>query len=259
LEEVKRVWEGGARLLFFVDDNITSNLAQAKEFLRELARLKVRWVSQSSINAAHDEEFLDLMVRSGCMGVLIGFESLNPANLKSMNKTFNSAQGGFPAAVARLRAKGIRVYATFVFGYDEDSADSFAPTVKFARDAGFYIAAFNHLTPFPGTPLYARLQKEGRLLYEKWWLDPHYKYNRIPFQPRRMSPEELQRSCIEARRQFYSWPSILRRGMDKVNRADGFMWRNFYMINAMHRADVSQRDQYPLGDEGHNVELIRAN
>lgn len=259
LAEIKRVWEGGAKLLFFVDDNITSNLVQAKEFLRALAGLRVRWVSQSSINAAHDEEFLDLMVRSGCMGVLIGFESLNPANLKSMNKTFNTAQGGFAAAIAKLRAKGIRVYATFVFGYDEDTAGSFAPTVKFAREAGFYIAAFNHLTPFPGTPLYARLQKEGRLLYDKWWLDPRYKYNRIPFQPRRMSPEELQRSCIEARRQFYSWPSILRRGIDRVNRSDGFMWRNFYMINAMHRADVSQRDQYPLGDEGHHVELIRAN
>jgi radical SAM superfamily enzyme YgiQ (UPF0313 family) len=248
----------GAKLLFFVDDNITSNLPQAKDFLRELAKLKVRWVSQASITAAHDEEFLDLLSKAGCMGVLIGFESLNPANLKSMNKTFNTAQGGFAAALGKLRRKGIRVYATFIFGYDEDTAESFGPTVKFAREAGFYIAAFNHLTPFPGTPLYRRLESEGRLLYDKWWLDPRYRYNRIPFKPLRMSPEELQRACLESRRQFYSWPSILRRSMDRVNRSDGFMWRNFYMINALHRADVSQRDQYPLGDEGHKVELCRA-
>jgi radical SAM superfamily enzyme YgiQ (UPF0313 family) len=259
LDEVRRVWSGGAKLLFFVDDNITSNLAQAKEFFCALAPLNVRWVSQSSINAAHDEEFLDLMVRSGCMGVLIGFESLNPANLKSMNKTFNTAQGGFAAAVAKLRAKSIRIYATFVFGYDQDTADSFAPTVRFARESGFYIAAFNHLTPFPGTPLYNRLQNEGRLLYDKWWLDPRYRYNRIPFQPSCMSPEDLQRACVAARRQFYSWPSILQRSVDRVNRSNAFMWRNFYVINAMHRADVSQRDQYPLGDEGHDIELIRAN
>jgi radical SAM superfamily enzyme YgiQ (UPF0313 family) len=258
LDEVRRVTEAGAKLLFFVDDNITSNMPQAKEFLRELAKLNVRWVSQSSINAAHDEEFLDLLVRSGCMGVLIGFESLNPANLKSMNKTFNTAQGGFPAALEKLRKKKIRVYATFVFGYDEDQPDSFANTVKFARDSNFYITAFNHLTPFPGTPLYKRLQSENRLLYEKWWLDPRYKYNRIPFQPRHMSPEELQRGCLNARREFYSWPSILRRSIDPVNRANGFMWRNFYTINALHRADVSQRDQYPLGDEGHDVQLIKA-
>ena len=70
------------KLFFFVDDNITSNLAQAKEFFRALIPLKIRWVSQASINAAHDEEFLDLLARSGCMGVLIGFESLNPTNLR---------------------------------------------------------------------------------------------------------------------------------------------------------------------------------
>jgi radical SAM superfamily enzyme YgiQ (UPF0313 family) len=192
------------------------------------------------------------------MGVLIGFESLNPANLKAMNKTFNSAQGGFPKAVANLRRKKIRVYATFVFGYDEDCAESFANTVEFARDSGFYIAAFNHLTPFPGTPLYARLKNEGRLLYENWWLDPRYRYNKIPFQPRHMSPEELQKGCIAARRAFYSWPSIIRRAFDPSNMADKFMWWNFHVINALHRADVSQRDQYPLGDEGHAIELIRA-
>jgi radical SAM superfamily enzyme YgiQ (UPF0313 family) len=257
LDEV-RTLSRNSKLLFFVDDNITSNLPQAKEFLRALAGLKVRWVSQSSINAAHDEEFLNLLVASGCMGVLIGFESLNPENLKLMNKTFNASHGGFPAAVANLRRKRIRVYATFVFGYDQDTPASFKQTVQFARDSGFYIAAFNHLTPFPGTPLYKRLQSENRLLYDKWWLDPHYRYNKIPFQPRTMEPQELQRACIEARRSFYSWPSILRRSIDKVNRSDRFMWRNFYLINALHRADVSQRDQYPLGDEGHAIDIIRA-
>src|SRR6185369_10129578 len=86
------------KLFFFVDDNITSNPGQAKEFFRALIPLSIRWVSQSSINAAHDEEFLELLVRSGCQGVLIGFESLNPANLKAMNKTFNTARGGFEKA-----------------------------------------------------------------------------------------------------------------------------------------------------------------
>jgi radical SAM superfamily enzyme YgiQ (UPF0313 family) len=150
------------------------------------------------------------------------------------------------------------VYATFVFGYDGDTADSFEATVKFARESGFYIAAFNHLTPFPGTPLYTRLQGEKRLLYENWWLDSRYRYNRIPFSPKNMSPEELQRGCIGARRAFYSWASILQRAFDPSNMADRFMWWNFHVINAMHRADVSQRDQYPLGDEGHEIELIHA-
>lgn len=237
------------KLIFFVDDNITSNLAQAKDFMRALIPLKLRWVSQASINAAHDEEFLDLMVRSGCQGVLIGFESLNPANLTAMNKTFNLSRGGFETALANLRRHRIWVYGTFVFGYDGDTPESFDPTVQFAQDHGFYIAAFNHLTPFPGTPLYARLQEEGRLLYDQWWLDESYTYNLIPFKPRGIGAAELRQGCIGARRRFYSWKSILRRGFDPVNRADSFMWRNFYLINAMHRGDVSLRDHYPLGDE----------
>jgi len=246
------------KLFFFVDDNITSNLRQAKEFFRALIPLKVRWVSQASINAAHDEEFLDLLVRSGCQGVLIGFESLNPANLEMMNKRFNSAKGGFETALANLRRHKIRVYGTFIFGYDGDTPESFTPTVEFAEHHAFYIAAFNHLTPFPGTPLYQRLEREGRLLYDAWWLDERYSYNRIPFTPRGMSPEDLQRACLTARRKFYGWPSIMRRSLDTVNRGNGFMWRNFYMINALHRQDVSLRDHYPLGDQAWQGELLSA-
>ena len=143
---------GSRRMFFFVDDNITSNLAEAKEFLRALASLNVRWVSQASINAAHDEEFLDLLARSGCQGVLIGFESLNPEALVSMNKGFNTMRGGYEVALANLRRFGLRLYATFIFGYDADTSDSFARATDFARAHRFYIAAFNHLTPFPGRP-----------------------------------------------------------------------------------------------------------
>jgi len=251
--------KGQRKLFFFVDDNITSNLAMAKEFFRALIPLNIRWVSQSSINAAHDEELLDLLVRSGCQGVLIGFESLNPENLRDMNKSFNTMRGGFEKALANLRRHRIRVYGTFIFGYDRDTLESFAPTVEFAKEHALYIAAFNHLTPFPGTPLYRRLEAEGRLLYSKWWLDDRYSYNRIPFQPRGMAPETLQENCLTARRDFYSWTSIAQRGFDQVNRSDWFMWRNFYLINALHRNDVSLRDHYPLGDELWQGPFLHAN
>lgn len=247
------------KLFFFVDDNITSNMAEAKEFFRALIPLRIRWVSQSSINAAHDEEFLDLLARSGCQGVLIGFESLNPENLRDMNKSFNTMRGGFEKALANLCRHRIRVYGTFIFGYDRDTPESFAATVEFAREHALYIAAFNHLTPFPGTPLYERLQSQGRLLYERWWLDDRYTYNRIPFQPHGMSPDALQRSCLAARREFYSWGSIARRGFAAVNRSNWFMWRNFYLINSLHRNDVSMRDHYPLGDESWQGPFLSAN
>jgi radical SAM superfamily enzyme YgiQ (UPF0313 family) len=253
--EVKR----NRKLFFFVDDNVTSNLQQAKEFFRALIPLGIRWVSQSSINAAHDEELLDLMARSGCQGVLIGFESLNKANLQDMNKAFNTMRGGFDRALANLRRHQIRVYGTFIFGYDGDTPESFAETVQFAKDQSLYIAAFNHLTPFPGTPLYSRLHEQGRLLYDKWWLDERYSYNRIPFQPRRMTPDTLQQNCLASRRDFYSWQSIARRGFASVNRSNWFMWRNFYLINALHRNDVSLRDHYPLGDESWQGQYLTAN
>jgi radical SAM superfamily enzyme YgiQ (UPF0313 family) len=245
------------KLFFFVDDNITSNLAEAKAFLRALAPLGIRWVSQSSINAAHDEEFLSLLARSGCQGVLIGFESLDPAALAAMNKSFNAMKGGYEVALANLRRHRLRLYATFIFGYDQDTPESFRRSVEFARAHRFYIAAFNHLTPFPGTPLYARLAAEKRLLFERWWLDERYRYNMVPFQPARMTPDALQRHCLEARRAFYAWSSIIARGIDPVNRSDGFMFRNFFPINSMLRVDTNRRDGFPLGDESWQAPLLR--
>jgi radical SAM superfamily enzyme YgiQ (UPF0313 family) len=250
--------KGKKRLIFFVDDNITSNLAQAKDFFRALIPLGVRWVSQASINAAHDEEFLDLLRRSGCMGVLIGFESLNPENLRAMNKGFNTMRGGYLQALENLRRHQIRLYGTFIFGYDHDTPDDFAATVDFARDNGFYIAAFNHLTPFPGTELYRRLETQGKLRFERWWLDDGYSYNQVPFRPARMTAEEVERGCVEARRAFYSWPSILARSVDSVNRADFFMFRNFFLINHLHRADVDGRNHFPLGAEDWRGPLLPA-
>ncbi len=257
IEEIARIRDRH-KLLFFVDDNITSNLREAKAFFAALAPLKVRWVSQASINAAHDEEFLELIKRSGCQGLLIGFESLDPRNLAAMGKGFNTMRGGYEVALANLRRHKLRLYATFVFGYDHDTPEAFDATLDFARRHAFYMAAFNHLTPFPGTPLYARLEREGRLRFDTWWLDPDYSYNVIPFAPAQMDHEALRRGCVDARRRFYGLRSIARRSVDATNRANAFMWRNFFVINGMLRAEVASRDFYPLGDETDRAPLLHA-
>jgi radical SAM superfamily enzyme YgiQ (UPF0313 family) len=248
----------GRRLVFFVDDNITSDIEHAKEFLRALVPLGIRWVSQASINAGHDEELLGLLAASGCQGLLVGLESLNPQSLKEMNKGFNMMKGGCEQALANLRRHKIRLYVTFVFGYDEDTEVSFQRTVQFAIEHRFFMAAFNHLTPFPGTPLYRRLEEEGRLLYPRWWLDDSYGYNMIPFQPARMTAERLQQACIEARAAFYGWHNIWQRGLDPVNRAGLRMWLSYYWINSLCRQEVHLRDHYPLGDEAWCGELVKA-
>jgi radical SAM superfamily enzyme YgiQ (UPF0313 family) len=245
-------------MIFFIDDNISSDLDEAKELMRRLIPLKIRWVSQSAINVAFDEEALDLMRRSGCQGVLIGFESLDSATLEQMNKGFNLMRGGPSEALRNLRRHRLRTYGTFIFGYDHDTPETFEKTLGFARDHGLFIGAFNHITPFPGTPLYDRLQADGRLLYEAWWLDERYRYNMVPFKPAGMDPQELAQCCVQARRRFYSWPSILERGAKPVNRRNPWMLINFLAINALHRWDTEGRNGLPLGDEAYSEPLLEA-
>lgn len=246
--EVERVRRPG-QMVFFIDDNVVSDVEAAKALCRALMPLKLRWVSQASITVAFDDELLDLLRGSGCQGLLIGFESLDEANLAAMNKRFNLMRGGPRKALENLRAAGLRVYGTFVFGYDGDSAASFADAVDFCQDEGLFIAAFNHITPFPGTPLYQRLEGEGRLLHDAWWLDEGYRYNQVPFVPRNLTPEELERGCLEARRRFYAWRSILERARHRIHRRSAFMMGNFLAINALHHYDVERRSGLPLGDE----------
>ena len=257
LEELRSL-KSRVKLFFFVDDNFAGDIPAAKEFLKELAELDVRWVTQMSINAAHDEEFLALLARSGCKGTLIGFETLDEENLRAMKKRFNTMKGGYEQALQNLRRYDIRVYATFIFGYENDTRVSFDRAVDFSIEHNFYIAAFNHLTPFPGTPLYEKLKQEGRLRYDAWWLDDAYRYNDLPFVPRCLAPEDITRLCVQARRRFYSWSSILKRGFRGTNRSDAFMFRNFFPINAMHRREVRSRNGYPLGDEMWNGQLLEA-
>jgi radical SAM superfamily enzyme YgiQ (UPF0313 family) len=241
-------------LFFFVDDNIVAHLDPAKELFRALIPLNIRWVSQASINMTYDRDLLELMKRSGCLGVLVGFESLNDDNLRSMNKGFNTARGGAAEAVKRLHEHDLLLYATFVFGYDGDTLESFRNTVQFGIDNKIFMMAFNHCTPFPGTPLYERLEQEGRLLYDKWWLDDRYRYGQVPYKTA-VPPEVIQAECVKARKHFYGPRSILRR-LCRTNTPSLEMLRNYLFINLLLRKEASQREHYPLGDLGFQGELL---
>jgi len=252
---IEEIQKQRRHMYFFVDDNLSTNIEHAKTLLHALIPLKIRWVSQCSINAANDEEFVQLMAASGCYGILIGFESLNTANLKKMKKGSNLK--GFEKGLANLRKYKIRIYATFIFGYDEDDETSFDTTLRFALEQKFYLAAFNHLMPFPGTPLYRRLEQEGRLRFEKWWLDDSYRFNMIPFQPTRMSPESLQKNCLNARRTFFNFRNILYRSFDSVNSSPALLWPLFLGINSLFHKEIDQRNMFPLGEEGWQGQLIK--
>jgi radical SAM superfamily enzyme YgiQ (UPF0313 family) len=238
----------GSRRFFIVDDNIVSQPAKARELCRELTPLRIGWVGQASIHIAEDEELLELMVKSGCRGVLIGMESLDPVNLRAMGKSWNLAGGGYAARLARFRKHGLAVYGTFVFGYDNDDADVVRRSVEFAQEHQLFLAAFNHLVPFPGTPLYGRLHAEGRLLTPKWWLDPSGRIGDVTFQPKKVAPDELKSLCLEARRQFYSWGSILGRLRDRQANASNWAMLAVYLgLNIGAHFDIDLRQGLRLG------------
>jgi radical SAM superfamily enzyme YgiQ (UPF0313 family) len=244
-------------LIFFVDDNIVADPERARDLFRALIPLKIRWVGQAGIGAAFDDELLGLLRQSGCQGLLIGLESLDLGTLEVMGKGFVTHLGSYDAALANLRRHGIRLYVTFVFGYGNDTAETVDRAADFAAAHRFFLTAFNHLTPFPGTPLYQRLEREGRLLFDRWWLDPGYRYGMLPFSPAGISPKELEERCIMARRRFFGVRSILRRALDfKVNSSTLFMGFYYFVINILMRREVLQRKRYPLGEEGFVGELL---
>lgn len=238
----------GSRRFFIVDDNIVSQPARARELCRELIPLKVHWVGQASIHIARDDVLLDLMAKSGCLGVLIGMESLDPGNLRDMGKDWNLADGDYAESLRRFRDHGLAVYGTFVFGYDNDDRRVVQRSVEFAREQKLFLAAFNHLVPFPGTPLYHRLEREGRLLKPKWWLDPNSRVGDVSFRPKRLEPAELEELCLDARRQFYSWGSIWQRLWDRRANVHAPLMLGVYLgLNLEAHFDIDRRQGLRLG------------
>jgi radical SAM superfamily enzyme YgiQ (UPF0313 family) len=242
----------GAKRIFFVDDNVVGDPAEAKDFFHRLAPSRIRWVSQCTIDAARDEALLDAMVESGCIGLLVGFETLNEKNLAAMNKKFNTREGGYGRPLKNLADRGIKLYACFLLGYDEDDPNVFRHTVDFCMEHKFFIVAFNHLVLFPGTPLYERYRADGRLLYDRWWLDDRYTFGGVAFRPKHMSSSELEEGCMWCRHTYYGWPSILRRAWDfRTNVRSLTDAAMFFSLNRMLQREVDQKKGMPLGfDDG---------
>jgi radical SAM superfamily enzyme YgiQ (UPF0313 family) len=187
------------------------------------------------------------MAESGCMAAIVGFESLQQENLDQMNKHQDRAH--YARAIQRFHERGIMVYGTFVFGYDHDTPETFEATLEFAQRARLCLANFNPLTPTPGTRLYERLRAYRRLIYDRWWLDPTYRYGRATFQPRGMTADELTEGCFRARRQFYGYSSILSRVLLPTNRADLVHLAAFWASNLISRKEILKKQGHRLGSD----------
>jgi len=203
IEEIRPL----GKYLLFMDDNITTNPEYAKELFAKMIPLGKRWFSQCSTRIAYDEKLLDLAERSGCSGLFIGFESLSQDGLKEWNKSFNRSKD-YEKAVQRIHAHGIGICAAMVFGNDCDTTEIFPRTLDFLLKANIDVLQATILTPFPGTPLFRDMDKEGRITDKNWG---HYDFRHVVFEPSKMSPDELKKGHDWVLSNFYSSRSVARR------------------------------------------------
>jgi radical SAM superfamily enzyme YgiQ (UPF0313 family) len=234
----------------FIDDNLLVDLSRAEELFRALIPLNIRWGCQISIDVARNTRLLDLMARSGCFAVTIGFESLNKDNLRLMKKGWNLKDGDYDTAVQELAHRGIMIYASFVFGYDHDTVDTFDITAEFAIRSRFALVNLIPLNPMPGSRLYNRLMDENRLIFERWWLDPGYRFGQASFRPLQMTPEELAEGCLRARKMFYGYQSTLKRiAHVMLNTRSIYRLGFFLVVNLAARHALTRKLGHRLGTD----------
>lgn len=204
---VEEVRAAGRRRVLFIDDSLAADPDYFKALLAALAPLRIHWYAQISFAVTRDPAMLACMQRSGCRGVFIGFESIVQESLQETGKGFNRA-AEYRRGIEELHRRGIAVIAAFVLGYDHDDPAIFDRTLHFLRDARADALQLTVLTPFPGTPLYRRLEREHRIRDRDW---THYDLGHVTFTPAAMSSAELIAGHNQLLARFYSWPAIARR------------------------------------------------
>ena len=195
--------------LFFVDDALGLNRNVAKRLFTQMIPLRRRWLAQGTVSLAEDVELLRLMRRSGCLGLLIGFESVQKGTQNGMNKIRNLGID-FYEAMRRFHGEGFGVLGSFVFGFDYENKDVFEQTLEFIMRCRMDVLQLRILTPYPGTRLYERLLSEGRLFVRDWWLRG-YPPDTLLFQPKGMTADELMSGFARLNRQAYSFGAMMKR------------------------------------------------
>lgn len=191
----------------FVDNNLGSRPDYLRALCTALRPLEKIWSAAVSIDVADDPRVIREMALAGCTGVFVGFESLTDRNIADAHKKSPSA-ADYARRVRIFHENGIQVNGSFVLGFDHDHKDVFARTAQWVEDNRLECATFHILTPYPATPLYRRMQAEGRILHRDWTL---YDTAHCVFRPRHMSPEELEHGYGWMYQRLFSHASIWRR------------------------------------------------
>jgi len=242
VEEVLREIEtlDHRKLIGFVDDNITGNPGHAKVLFRALVPYKVKWAAQASVTMARDDELLRLAAASGCIALLIGFETLSEGNLAKVGKKTNIVDE-YETVIRKIHSHGIAVDGLFMLGLDEDDEGVFERTVHFAQTTHMECAQFAWPIPYPGTAFYEALDKAGRIVTKDW---SQYGYN-IVFEPKLMSREVLEQQHARLWKQFYSLPSIWGRvGMARRNLSSLWALNLYYRAFWRKKLKADKRQGY---------------
>jgi radical SAM superfamily enzyme YgiQ (UPF0313 family) len=202
VEELKLIKEITKRdnalaVIFFVDDNFAINKERAKALLRAMieAGVDLNWCAQISINLLKDEELVELLARAGCRWIFIGLESIEADSLKSAHKSFNRPDE-YPAILKRMSDHGVYAITSFIFGLDADRPGCACRVARTMAQWPPVMPVYCLLTPLPGTPLYQRLEAEGRLTRPRHWLD--FQANRVAFAPKHISGPQLEMELHKA-------------------------------------------------------------
>lgn len=205
---VRDIKESGAKNFMFLDDNIIGHPAYAKALFEAIKPLKIKWVGQASVSLlVKDRELMQLAADSGCKALFFGIESVSKEQLTKMRKAYNEIDK-MEEAMKKIKKMGILIHASMVFGFDDDTKEIFNDTVRFLIRNKVSTVSFNILTPYPGTKTYDTLKQEGRLTTSNW---QYYDHNTVVFQPKNMTPFELQAGKVGARKKFYTISSVLKR------------------------------------------------
>jgi radical SAM superfamily enzyme YgiQ (UPF0313 family) len=204
LREVEQI--PGKEVVFW-DDNIIGSTSWAKQFFRELKYLGKQWYSQATITIAKSRELVKLAGESGCAGLFVGLESFRSASLKETNKEFNRVER-YRRDLRLLADHGITVMSGLIFGFDEDTPASFRETLEGAIEIGLTGIAASILTPYPGTPLFDRMKRDGRITTFDW---SRYTSDDVVFTPKNLTVDQLMAGHNWVGQQFHRMPAILRR------------------------------------------------
>jgi len=208
---VKEIKQMPNRLFQIYDPSLTVNPGYSRELFKALIQEKVKkgWVASGNVDvlARIDEGFLKLAKKSGCFEWFIGFESVNQAALNGIKKDTNRVED-FERMIKRIHDHGMTVHGGIIFGFDEDTPDIFDATLEKLFEWKIDILDTYILTPFPGTPLYDRLEKEKRILTKDW---SRYNLTDVVFKPKNMTEKELFEGARKVAKEFYSMPRIITR------------------------------------------------